>query len=179
MNIPESFASNPLAPQQARVTSCFPRRSSKICSQVWPRFLWTQCMWISVYNFQVWSLYFPQSHGAPVHKPHWPSLPDAQWALSPSAWSPGVGIWCGAQNSLRWRQQGAWLSFDWLFDEVIGWFSKFSNIDLPVLTIWGFSVSSQVPLSGNLNSCWILEDRYQIVIYIYIPWGGRGFFFLA
>ena len=40
MNIPKSFASNMLPPQQATVIPCFPRRSSKNCSQVWPRFLW-------------------------------------------------------------------------------------------------------------------------------------------
>ena len=43
MNIPKSFASNILSPQQARVTPCFPRRSSKNCSQVPPRFLWSLC----------------------------------------------------------------------------------------------------------------------------------------
>ena len=43
MNIPKSFASNALLPQQATVTPCFPRRSSKNCSQVQPRFLWRLC----------------------------------------------------------------------------------------------------------------------------------------
>ena len=43
MNIPESFASNVLCPKWATVTPCFPRRSSKSCSQVQPRFLWSLC----------------------------------------------------------------------------------------------------------------------------------------
>ena len=43
MNIPKSFASNALPPQQAIVTLCFPRRSPKNCSRVWPRFLWSPC----------------------------------------------------------------------------------------------------------------------------------------
>ena len=43
MNIPESFASNVLPPQQATVTPSFPRRSSKNCSKVWPRLLWSLC----------------------------------------------------------------------------------------------------------------------------------------
>ena len=43
MNIPKTFASNVLPPQQATVTPCFPKRSSKNCSQVLPRFLWRFC----------------------------------------------------------------------------------------------------------------------------------------
>ena len=43
MNIPESFASSVLPPQRATFTPCFPRRSSKNCSHVWPRFLWSLC----------------------------------------------------------------------------------------------------------------------------------------
>jgi len=35
---------------------------------------------------------FPQSHGAPAHKSHWPSMPDAPGAPSPTARSPGLGI---------------------------------------------------------------------------------------
>ena len=36
-------------------------------------------------------LHFPQSYRAPVHKPLWPSMPNAPGAPSPSARSPGVG----------------------------------------------------------------------------------------
>ena len=43
MNIPKSFASNMLPPQQATVSTCFPRRSSKNFRQVQPRFLWSLC----------------------------------------------------------------------------------------------------------------------------------------
>ena len=73
--------------------SCFPRRSSKNCSQVRPRAFalpWDPVHIKSVCFFQGWSLYFSQSHGAPVHKPHWPSMPDAPGALSPNARSPGM-----------------------------------------------------------------------------------------
>ena len=43
LNIPKSFSSSALPPLQAAVTPCFPRRSSKNCSQVSPRFLWRLC----------------------------------------------------------------------------------------------------------------------------------------
>ena len=43
MNTPETFASSVLPPQPATVTLCFPRRSSKNCSQIQPRFLWSLC----------------------------------------------------------------------------------------------------------------------------------------
>ena len=52
----------------------------------------TQCMCKPVCAFQEWGLHLPQSPGVPVHKPHWPSMPDAPGALSPSARSPGVWI---------------------------------------------------------------------------------------
>ena len=42
--ITETFASNAFPPQWARVTPCFPRRSYKNCSQVWPKFLWSLCL---------------------------------------------------------------------------------------------------------------------------------------
>ena len=43
MNIPKSFASNTLPPQQVTFSPCFPRRSTKNYSQVQPRFLWSLC----------------------------------------------------------------------------------------------------------------------------------------
>ena len=43
INDPKSFASNVLPLQQATVTPCLSRRSSKNCSQVCPRFLWSLC----------------------------------------------------------------------------------------------------------------------------------------
>ena len=42
-NIPQRFASIVLTPHQATVTPCFPRRSSKNCSQLWYKFLWSLC----------------------------------------------------------------------------------------------------------------------------------------
>ena len=44
MNIPKRFASNVLPPRQATVTPFFPRRSSKNCSQVQPRLLWSYAL---------------------------------------------------------------------------------------------------------------------------------------
>jgi len=47
-------------------------------------------------TFQEWGLCFPLSCGALAHKPHWPSMPDAPGALSPSArpqaWGFDVGL---------------------------------------------------------------------------------------
>ena len=50
----------------------------------------------SMCTFQEWGLCFPLSCGALAHKPHWPSMPDAPGALSPSArpqaWGFDVGL---------------------------------------------------------------------------------------
>ena len=99
MNIPKSFASNVLSPQQVIVTPYFPRRSSKNCSQIWPRFLWSLCFALEpsaheslCVPFKNGGLCFPQSCGAPAHKPHWVSMPDAPRALSPSARAPFVEL---------------------------------------------------------------------------------------
>ena len=43
MNTPDNFAPNVLPTQWATVNPCFPRRLSKNCSQVQPRFLWNTC----------------------------------------------------------------------------------------------------------------------------------------
>ena len=111
MLIPETFASNVLPAQWDTDIPCFPRRSSKQYSKFWPRFLWSLCFALepSTYEslcelFQEWGLHFPQSCGAPAHKPCWPSEPGAPGAPSPSARSRGVGTWHGAQNShsCRW-----------------------------------------------------------------------------
>ena len=45
-----------------------------------------------VSTFQEWSLHFLQSHGAPMYKSHWPSMPDAPGVLSPNARSPVMGL---------------------------------------------------------------------------------------
>ena len=61
MNTPETFASNVLPPQQAAVTPCFPRRSSKNCNQVLPRFLWSLCFALGPIAHE--SLCVPLKHG--------------------------------------------------------------------------------------------------------------------
>ena len=43
MIIPKNLVSSVLPPQWATVTPCFPRKSSKNCRHVWPRFLWSLC----------------------------------------------------------------------------------------------------------------------------------------
>ena len=59
----------------------------------------TQRTWKSVFTFQEWGLHFLQSCGAPVHKHHWPSMPNTLGAPSPSARSLSMGNWLGTQNS--------------------------------------------------------------------------------
>ena len=120
-NISESFASNTLPLQWATVTLF----SQEILQELQSGptqipmeallFPGTQGTWKSVCSFQEWGLCFPQPLGAPVHKPHWPSVPATPGALSPKAWSPGVGIWCGAQNShsCRWVSVTQLLSSLW------------------------------------------------------------------
>ena len=104
MNIPKSFASNVLPPQQATFTPAFPKcppRTTARCdpdSHRYPALPWDPVhMKVCVRLLRMGPL-FPQSHGAPAHKPHWPSRPDVPGALSPSARSPHVRV-C-AQNSV-------------------------------------------------------------------------------
>ena len=56
----------------------------------------TQCTLKPVCAFQEWGLCFPQSHGSLVHKPHWPSMPDALGVflpmLDPQAWELDMGL---------------------------------------------------------------------------------------
>ena len=69
--------------------TCFPRRSSKNCSQIQPRFLWRLCFVLEPSTHEI--LCVPFKNGVPVYKPHWPSMPDSLGALYPSARSPGMG----------------------------------------------------------------------------------------
>ena len=89
INIPERFAFNVLPSQQATVTPCFPRKSSKNSSLVQPTFPWSLCYTLGPSaheslsaSFKNGGLHFPYSCGAPVPKPHWLSFPDALGALS-------------------------------------------------------------------------------------------------
>ena len=58
----------------------------------------TQCTSKSVCTFQEWGLCFTQSRGAPAHKPHWPSMPDAGGGgvflpvPDPQAWGLDIGL---------------------------------------------------------------------------------------
>ena len=103
--IPERFASNVLPPQQATVTPVFPgdplrtaiRSDSDSCGVCFA--LGPSTHEITLCTFQEQSLCFPQSPGAPVYRPHRPSMPNAPWAPSPNANSPSMGTRRGAQNS--------------------------------------------------------------------------------
>ena len=93
LNIPESFASNVLPSQQAMFTSVFPGCPPGTAVRFDPDSYGVFALpWDpnSVCAFYEWGLGFSQSLGAPVHKPHWPAMPDAPGALSPSARSPHV-----------------------------------------------------------------------------------------
>ena len=75
----------------------------------------TPCTWNLVCAFQEWVLQFSQSHGAPVHKPLWTSMPDALGALFPNARFPGLRTQCGYENShsCRWVPMTQSLSRIW------------------------------------------------------------------
>ena len=83
----------------------------------------TQCTWKSVCTFQEWGLRFPQSFGAPAHKPHWPSKPDALEALYPSASSPVMGFDVGLRILTP-------------VSEFL-WYSYFPVCGLPTWEVWG------------------------------------------
>ena len=80
MDIPKSFASNALPPQQVIVTSCFPRRSSKNCSQVQPRFLWSLCFALGPSARE--SLCVPFKNGVSLPPDLWSSCAQAPLAFN-------------------------------------------------------------------------------------------------
>ena len=47
-------------------------------------------------TFQGWGLHLPQQHGSPVHKAHWPFMPNVPGLLfpmpDPQTWGPDVGL---------------------------------------------------------------------------------------
>ena len=57
------------------------------------------CVWGFLYTFPEWSLYFPQSLGAPVIELGWPSKPNILGAHVSSAWWLGWGCWHWVQSS--------------------------------------------------------------------------------
>ena len=101
----------PGSPQWATVTPCFPKRSFKNCSQVWPWFLWSLCFALGPSAHE--SLCVPFKNAVSIS----PSPVELLCASptgfqcqvlwgppSPNARSPGMGTWRGAQNShsCRW-----------------------------------------------------------------------------
>ena len=102
MKIPKSFASNVLPPNKPHS----PLFSQVVLQEPQPgptQFPTetllcpgTQSMRTFVCTFQQFVPHFPQSHGAPAHQPHWPSMPDAPGALSPvpdpHTWGFAVGL---------------------------------------------------------------------------------------
>ena len=59
----------------------------------------TWCTWKSVCTFQEWGLCLSQSTGAPVHKPHWSPMSNAQGDPPTNVRSPGEETLCGTQDS--------------------------------------------------------------------------------
>ena len=99
LNIPKSFASNVLPPHQAIFTPVFPVGPPRTAVRFDPDSYGDLALpWdpvhvkVCVQLFKEWGLHIPQSLGASVHRPHWPSIPDAPEVLSPSATSPNVGV---------------------------------------------------------------------------------------
>jgi len=107
-NISESFASNTLPLQWATVTLFSQEILQELQSGLTQipmealLFPGTQGTWKSVCAFQEWGLCFPQPLGAPVHKPHWPSVPATPGALFPNAWSPGIISYNHPSYLLMW-----------------------------------------------------------------------------
>ena len=106
MNIPESLASVVLPPQRATVTPCFPRRSSKNCNQLRPRFLWNLRFAPEPSTHE--SLYAPFKNGVSISPSPvgllLTSPPGLQCQVPPGALPtnpkyPGMGTRRGAQNS--------------------------------------------------------------------------------
>ena len=97
LNIPESFASNVLPSQQATFTPLFPGDPPRTAVRFDPDAYGDFALpWDPVHVklcvcLLRMGLHFPQSRGAPVYKPHWPSMPDALGALSPNARFPRCG----------------------------------------------------------------------------------------
>ena len=100
MNIPKSFASNVLPPQQATFIPVFPGGPPRTAvrsdpdsygdfSLSWDPVHVKDCVCLlrmgAPFPPVLWS-------SAPAHKPHWPLMPDAPGALSLSARSPHVGL---------------------------------------------------------------------------------------
>ena len=102
MIIPENFASNILPPQQTTVTLCFPRRSSKNCNQVLPRFLWSLCFALGPSVNE--NLYAPFKNGVSMSPSPVELLSTSPTGLQcqmlqglllmpdPQAWGPDVGL---------------------------------------------------------------------------------------
>ena len=80
----------------------FPGDAARIAGKSDPDSYWVSALpWEPMHKkpvctFQEWSLCFPQSCGAPAHKPSWPSVPNATGILlpmpDPQAWDPDVGL---------------------------------------------------------------------------------------
>ena len=103
MNSPETFASNVLPRWQATVTPSFPRRSSKNCHQVWPRFPRSLCFSLGPSAHE--SLWEPFRNGvsippSPVEFLHTSPTGFQGWMLwelslpipNPQAWELDVGL---------------------------------------------------------------------------------------
>ena len=96
LNIPESFVFNVSPSQQATFTPVFPGCPPRTAVRFDPGSHGDFALpWDSVHVkvcVRLLRMGSPFPCGAPAHKPHWPSMPDAPGALSPCARSPHVRV---------------------------------------------------------------------------------------
>ena len=133
-------------------------------------FPWDQGTWKPVCTFQEWGLCFPQSCGAPVHKPHWPSMPDALGALSPNARSPVVGTQHGAQNSHSCRCISVIQLLSSLWGFPPGRYGVANSMESPLLPLdVAFSLSSGVGyIFESFQSTWLKVVQNLVVILLFL-----------
>ena len=155
--------------------SCFPSMSSKNCSQVWPRFLWRHCFALGPSEHE--SLCMPFKNGvsispSPVELLHTSptglQVPDAPGALSPSARSPHVRVWCGAQNShsCRWVSVNQLVSSLWSFPPRrygVVYIVKSPLLPLDVASSFSSGVGY---LFESFQSIWLKIAQHSVVNFI-------------
>ena len=176
MNIPESFASNVLPSQQATVTPCFPRRSSKNCSQVQPRFPWSLCFALGPSAHK--SLCVPFKNGVSISPNPWSSCTQAPLAFNarssgssffqcqiPRCWGPDVGL-----RTLTLVGESLWYCYFLVcgasHPEGVGLLILHNHTFY--LLLWPPSLSSGVGyLFESLLSIWLKVVQHLVIILLF------------
>ena len=84
------------SPITSHIHPCFPSRTSKTAVRFDPdsngyfAFPWDPVHMKVCMHLLEWGLHFSQTHGAPMHKPQWPSVPDALGLFLPV---PDIHMW--------------------------------------------------------------------------------------